>query len=71
MHFYVSLFENSQTVEAKPYDPVVGRILTSAFFTAFFAGRENSVRLCVSLRLAFPCACASLAPGAESLHFKD
>ena len=51
MHFYVSLFENSQTVEAKRGDTVVGRILTSAFFTAFFAGRENSVRLCVSLSL--------------------
>ena len=69
MHFYVSLFENSQTVEAKPSAAVVGGILKSVLFTAFFAGRENSVRLCVSLSLVFPCAYASLVPGAESVHF--
>ena len=69
MHFYVSLFENSQTVEAKRYDTVVGRILRNALLTAFLAGGENSVRLCVSLTLVFPCACASLVPGAESVHF--
>ena len=69
MHFYVSLFGNSQTVEAKRYEPVVGRILESALFTCFFAGCENYVRLCVSPSLGFPCACASPVPGAESVHF--
>ena len=45
MHFYVSLFENSQTVEAKPNDAVV-----------VFSSEANPLCLCAKLSCTFQSA---------------